>query len=408
MGVQQTIPPRPAAPRRLSDGPSPTHGGPCADDSVWLAGVIERFVETAPSLEALRKHRLHLAAARLWRSRGREVPADFVSDERVAAVRAMLAPRILGKVRSAYGGDLMLLKGPEVAAHYPVASDRAFRDLDLLAQDPAAAHRALLGAGFVQVADPDLFGSYHHHLTPLMWPGAPLVVEIHRRPSRPEWLEPVSGETMFRFAVPSATGLPGLVAPEPAAHAVLVVAHAWKHDPLGNLGQLLDAAALLASADRQRAGAFARAWGWERMWHTTIGVMDAVLAEKRRGLASKLWARHLLDARERVVLENHISRLAAPVSSLPASGVPDAVAGALRATAAREPDENWMTKLRRSRLAIAHAFRFGSEHEQSLAWIPPRVTPVRPPSMRVRRRGVRSTMAEGADLDAVAGHADAT
>jgi hypothetical protein len=368
MDVQTSPLPAPA-PSELFYGPSPKKGGSCVDDNACLAGVIERLIETAPSFEALRTHRLHLAAARLWRSRGQVVPADFVSDERAAAVRGMLARRILGKVRSAYGGDLMLLKGPEVAAHYPVPSDRAYRDLDLLVDDPAAAHRALLGAGFVQVADPARFGSYHHHLTPLMWPGAPLLVEVHRRPSRPEWLEPVPGESVFRVAVPSATGLPGLLSPEPAAHAVLVVAHAWKHDPLGNLGQLLDAAVLLASADRRRADAVARAWGWERMWHATLGVMDSVLADKRRGLASRVWARHLRDVRERVVLENHISRLAAPIWSLPATDVPQAIAEALRDTAAREPDENWTTKLRRSRLAITHAFASRSSHEQSLTSI---------------------------------------
>lgn len=358
-----------AAPSELLDGPSPTQGRSCANDYAGLAGVIERLVETAPSLEALRNHRLHLAAVRLWRSRGREVPADFVSDERAAAVRAMLARHILGKARSAYGGDLMLLKGPEVAAHYRVPSDRTFRDLDLLVEDPAAAHRALLGAGFVQIADPALFGSYHHHLTPLRWPGVPLVVEIHRRPSRPEWLSPVSGRSMFRVAVPSATGLTGLLAPDPSAHAVLVVAHAWKHDPLGNIGQLLDAAALLASADHRRADAFARACGWERMWNTTLAVMDAVFVDQRRGLASKLWARHLLDVRERVVLEDHISRLAAPVWSLPAREVPQAVARVLCYTAAPKPGEDWRARLRRSRLATAHAFTPRSEHEQSLTWI---------------------------------------
>jgi hypothetical protein len=105
------------------------------------------------------------------------------------------------------------------------------------------------------------------------------------------------------------------------------------------------------------------------MWDTTLAVMDAALAEKRRSVATKLWARHLVEVRERVVLENHISRLAAPVWSLPVSGVPHAIAGALRTTAAREPDEDWMTKLRRSRLAIAHAFTPRSEHEHSLTWI---------------------------------------
>ena len=364
MDVQATPPS--AAPSEPVYGAPLTHGESSADDNLWLADVIQRLVDTAPSLDALRKHRLHLAAARLWRSRGREIPHVLVSDMRVAAVRAMLARCILGKARCAYGGALMLMKGPEVAAHYPLPSDRPFRDLDLLVEYPAAAHRALIGAGFVQVADPALFGSDHHHLTPLMWPGAPLVVEIHRRPSRPEWLDPVSGESMFRIAVPSATGVPGVLAPEPAAHAVLLVAHGWKHDPLGSLGQLLDAAALLASADHRRADAFARNWGWERMWNTTLAVMDAVLREKPRGLASKLWARHLLDVRERVVLENHISRVAAPVSSLSAGKLPQAVACALRHTAAPDPDEDWVTQFRRSCLAVAHAFRPVSEHEQSL------------------------------------------
>ena len=198
-----------------------------------------------------------------------------------------------------------------------------------------------------------------------MWPGAPLVVEIHRRPSRPEWLDPVSGESMFRIAVPSATGVPGVLAPEPAAHAVLLVAHGWKHDPLGSLGQLLDAAALLASADHRRADAFARNWGWERMWNTTLAVMDAVLAEKRRGLASKLWARHLLDVRERVVLENHISRLAAPSPASPQASC-HKQSPARSATRPHANQTRLVTQFRRSCLAIAHAFRPLSEHEQSL------------------------------------------
>ena len=343
-----------------------THVEASADDNFWLDCVIQRLIEAAPSLDALRKHRLHLAAARLWRLRGREVPADLLSDARAAAVRAMLARFILAKARSAYGGALMLMKGPEVAAHYPVPSDRPYRDLDLLVEDPAAAHRALTEAGFVQVADPALFDRSHHHLTPLMWPGAPLVVEIHRRPSRPEWLEPVSGESLFRIAVPSATGVPGVLAPEPAAHAVLLVAHAWNHDPLGKLGQILDPAVMLASADHRRADAFARAWGWGGMWNTTLAVMDTVLDQKRRGLASKLWARHLLDVRERVVIENHIVRLAAPVSGLPGGQVRQAVTCGLRSTFVHDPGEDWMTQLRRSCLAIAHAFRPVSVHEQSL------------------------------------------
>lgn len=389
----QTNPPQSATASELVYGRPPTRRESSADNNLWLADVIERLVETAPSLDALRKHRLHLAAARLWRSDGREVPADLVFDARAAAVRAMLARCILGKARSAYGGPLMLMKGPEVAAHYPVPSDRPFRDLDLLVDDAEAAQRALIAAGFAEFGDPAAYAGLQH-LPPLMWPGAPLIVEVHRRPSQPFWLAPVSAESLFRVAVPSAVGVPGVVAPEPAAHAVLLVAHAWNHDPLGSVGQLLDSAALLSSVDRRRAGAFARGWGWEGMWNTTLSVIDALVGGKCRSLALQLWARHLLDVRERVVLENHLSRLAAPAWSLPAAEVPRAVAHVLRYTASPESDEGWMTQLRRSCLAIAHAFGPGSAHEQSLAWIGPRAKPVRPPSMRVRRRGARSTITD--------------
>jgi hypothetical protein len=134
------------------------------------------------------------------------------------------------------------------------------------------------------------------------------------------------------------------------------------------MGQLLDTAALLASADHRSAGAFARASGWEGMWNTTLAVMDPVMGGSRRSLALKLWARDLVSVRERVVLENHIARLAAPVWSLPATEVPYALACALRYTSTPEHDEDWITQLRRSCLAMAHAFRSGSEHDRKLDW----------------------------------------
>jgi Uncharacterised nucleotidyltransferase len=296
----------------------------------------------------------------------------------------MLTRFVVGKARSAYGGALMLMKGPEVAAYYPVASDRPFSDLDLLVDDAPAAQRALIEAGFVELGDPAAYAGLQH-LPPLIWPGAPLVVEVHGRPSQPFWIAPAAAESIFATAVPSAVGVPGVLAPEPAAHAVLLVAHAWADGLLGSVGQLLDVAALLARSDHRRAEDFARAWGWEGMWNTTLAVLDAVTGEKRLSLSLKLWARHLVDVRERVVLEHHIGRLAGPVLSLPAREVPRAIACAVRYTAAPERDEDWMTQLRRTGLAIAHAFRPLSEHEQSLAWIGPRSTPGRPRSMRARR-----------------------
>jgi Uncharacterised nucleotidyltransferase len=378
-----TTAPVSAGPGGPADGLRPTHGESSPDEALWLAGVITRLVDTAPTLDALRKHRLHLAAARLWRSRGQAVAPDLVDEERAAAARTMLVRFVLGKARSAYGGDLMLMKGPEVAAHYPVPSDRPFSDLDLLVDDAAAAQRALIGAGFVEIGDPAAYAGLQH-LPPLIWPGAPLVVEVHGRPSQPFWAAPAPPQSLFPTAVPSAVGVPGVLAPEPAAHAVLLVAHAWADGLLGSVGQLLDVAALLARSDRRRAEHFARTWGWQGMWNTSLAVLDAVIGGKRLRLSQRLWARHLLDVRERVVLENHIGRLAGPVGSLPASEVPRAIACALRYTAAPERDEDWVTQLRRTGLAIAHAFRPLSEHEQSLAWIGPRSTPPRPPSMRAR------------------------
>jgi hypothetical protein len=252
-------------------------------------------------------------------------------------------------------------------------------------EDPVAAQRALIAAGFVEFGDAAAYEGLQH-LPPLVWPDAPLMVEVHRHPSQPFWLPAVSAESLFPSAAPSATGLPGILAPEPAAHAVLLAAHAWADGLLGSVGQLLDAAALLACSDRRRADYYARAWGWEGMWNTTLAVMDAVIGGERPSRALRLWTRHLLDVRERMVLENHISRLAGPLWSLPAGAVPRAIACTLRYTAAPERDEEWMTQLRRTRLAIAHAFRPLSSHEQSLEWIGPRATPPRPRSMRLRRQ----------------------
>ena len=216
-----------------------------------------------------------------------------------------------------------------------------------------------------------------------------LVVEVHHRPSQPFWLPPVSAETVFQSAVPSAAGVPGILAPEPAAHAVLLLAHAWADGLLGSVGQLLDAAALLACSDRRRAEHFARAWDWEKMWTATVAVMDTVIGGKSPSLAVKVLARHLPDVRERLVLEDHISRLAAPAWTLPAGEVPRALASALRYTATPAPGEDWMTQLRRSCLAIAHAFRPGSEHEQTLLGLETASMPRRPAERRTAkaRRG---------------------
>lgn len=76
------------------------------------------------------------------------------------------------------------------------------------------------------------------------------------------------------LAVPSATGVGGLLAPAPSAHALLPVAHSWTHEPLGRLTELLDVAAVLGRDGRSRAGELACKWGWEGIWREVPAVTD--------------------------------------------------------------------------------------------------------------------------------------
>jgi len=327
---------------------------------------VDELVDRAPGVPGLRAHGLHLLAARRWRSRGLPVPADLVQQQRTAEMVAMAAPMLLRRARAAYDGELMLMKGPEVAAHYRHPSDRGFHDLDLLADDAPAAQRALVAAGFAHFGRP---AGYDHsqHLCPLIWPGIPLVIELHRRPNQPPWLPPVSARDVLEHSMPSATGVHGLLAPTPSAHALLVAAHSWCHQPLGRLADLLDVAVVLANGGRSDADDLARRWRWDGIWRVVIGVTDAILGHNASHASLSIWARHLGSTRERTVLEAHLARLAAPASAVPLRSAPSALAGVVRSTATRRDAEPWSDKLRRSRLAFAHAFKHCSDHQRHLS-----------------------------------------
>jgi hypothetical protein len=328
---------------------------------------VEELVDQAPTVEALRAHRIHLFAARTWRSRGSAIPADLAAVERCSAVIATAAPLLLGRARAAYDGPLMLMKGPEMAARYPDPMDRPFCDLDLVAEDPDAAQQALIKAGFVQPGDAATW-EHHQHLCPLIWPGLPLFVEVHRRPSTPAWIPRVEGQELMSFAIPSATGVDGLLAPAPPVHALLLAAHSCIHQrPLERLIDLIDIAAVLTTDDlRRQADDLARRWGWERMWGVTVSAIDAVLGSNARSPIPK-WAGHLATAREQTVLEHHIARFAGPASMLPRRRAHVAIASGLRRTVSRCGDEHWGAKLRRSRLAVAHAFMPQSGHSRTVS-----------------------------------------
>lgn len=330
--------------------------------------IVERalaIVERAPSLADVDRHRVQPLAAHALRERRRAVPAPLASQERVAAAAALAAPAVLARVREAADGPLVLVKGPEVARRYPGPLLRCFGDLDVIVPDAEATQRQLIAAGFEEVGDPALYEGIHH-LRPLRTAPLPLSVEVHRAPKWVARLEPPSFEQLLEAAVPARCGVDGVLAPSPAAHALVLAAHAWAHRPLGRLGDLVDVALVAREADGAEIERLAGAWGLRRVWRTTARAIDALLGGGARTTALAAWARHLAGARERSVLESHLERWLSPLWALPAADARRAVAAAIRADLVPEGAEGWPRKLARTRVALADAFARKSDHDRAL------------------------------------------
>jgi hypothetical protein len=327
-------------------------------EALWC--VADELVDRAPSARALRAHGLHLLAGARLRALGRPVPEEILLAEWRAALATLAVPPLLERARAAYDGQLMVMKGPEVALRYPDPGLRAYRDIDLLADDAEAAERALLAAGFqaMGTAEVDDVG---YHVTPLVWPGLPLCIELHRWPHWVEGLERPPVRELFDAAEPSRLGVAGVLAPAPRHHALLLAGHAWTHEPLRRLVELIDVAALTEEADRPAVRELARRWGCERVWRTTESAVDAVLYGAAPSLALRTWARHLSAARERTVLENRIQRLAGPTWGLPKRQVPRAVLDAGVVHVRRHDGEPWRAKLARTGSLVRNAARPISE-----------------------------------------------
>jgi hypothetical protein len=335
--------------------PSPSNGAP----GVW-AGV-DRLLARADG-RALVFHRLEPLAAHRLRMLGRDVPEELVETERLGAAFALAGLAHLSRARAAVEGPLLLVKGPELAARYPDPALRISRDLDLLVPDPESAQRALLGAGYVESGDPELYARAPH-LRPLAWPELPLEVEVHGRPNWPRWVEAPPAEALLEGATPSASGVDGVLAPAPERHVLVVAAHAWTHGPLERARDLLDVALLAAEADAAETDRLARAWGIEKLWRTTAALADALFLAAPPPRVLRTWAKNLAEARERTVLEQHVARWRCWFDAFPAPL-------ALRATVDEAwedltPDrgETWGTKLDRSRRAVRNAFVRKSAHD---------------------------------------------
>lgn len=336
---------------------------PAAFTPVALWAGIDRLVERAGPGAALTLHRLEPFAARRLRELGREVPEELAESERLGAAFALTAPVHLGRARAAVDGPLLVVKGPELAARYPDAALRIYRDLDFFALDAGAAQRALVAAGFAEVGDPVYYAGAPH-LRPLAWPGLPMELEVHERPNWPRWLEPPSIAELFEDARPSATGLDGVLAPAPERHALLVAAHAWMHGPLERARDLLDVGILAAEADRAELDRLARAWGMEKLWRATLALVEGVLLDGRPPRAQRGWARNLAALSERTVLERHVARWVGWYTAFPPGLAARAMLDEIRTDLSPEGDEGWGRKARRSLRAVRNAFVPQSEHDR--------------------------------------------
>jgi hypothetical protein len=328
-------------------------------------GAVAELTARAGRTSDLRAHGLHLIAAARLREAGDAVPAELILEERRAAVATLAAPALLQRARAAYDGSLMVMKGPEVALRYPDTTLRPFKDVDLLADDAEAAQRALIAAGFQEVGPPHWYEGIHH-LRPLGWPGLPIAIEVH---SEPKWAEGLTSpplEELFDAAEPSGLGIDGLLAPAPHHHALLLAAHAWAHEPLRRLIDLVDVAAMTRETHAATTRKAARHWGCERVWRTTELAVDALFYGSRRPLALRTWARHLHDARERTVLDVRLQRLGAPAWGLSGRRAPQAVLRAVAGHLRRYDGESWRTKVERTSSIVRGAARPRSEHDRQL------------------------------------------
>jgi hypothetical protein len=355
------------------------------DGGLELWGGVDQLIDRAPSLDALIAHRLHLLAADRWGRIGRPVSEDLSAERRGGALLAIVAGIVLQKVRDACDGPIVLIKGPDAAAYYPDAALRPFRDLDLLVSDAEAAQRALLAAGFELTGDERLYRGIHH-LRPVVLPDLPLLVEVHERP---KWVDDLSApavEELLAAAVPSATGVDGIMTLPPAHHTLLLAAHGWAHVPLRRLLDLVDVAAAAQKADENELRALARTWGLAKLWRTTDSAIEALLYGGSTPMPLRTWARNLRWARERTVLESHLERTFSSFWALPPHR---AIVQMIRATAQHfrpEPGESRRVKVVRSWRALRNPFSSVTDHDRAVE-----ARGLQAPSKGVSEDGLAST-----------------
>jgi hypothetical protein len=370
-----------------------------ARGDLWSA--VDGLIDRATSLDDLGEHRIEFLAERRWSSTeaAMRAPSGYKT---LATVLCLPVPMLLARIGEAWSGPMVILKGPVLADRYPHGVLRPAGDIDLLVSDAQAAHAALCSAGFVATGDPRRYVGIHH-LQPLIWPNIPVRVELHHSPKWIYGLEPPPAEELLALAVPARGAAEGFQTVLPEAHAVLLAVHAWAHEPLGNLRDLIDIAALTEDADIRQAERFAQRWGVFDVWRTTYGVVESLFGTGRRPPAMRLWARHLEAVRGRTVAESHLERWLSPFWALPWRTALQQTSRRIAEELRPVPGEAWRTKLSRARLAIRNARVRRSLHErllqESRLATPPAFLLDRAESRRGDGRATSTRTREGSEED---------
>jgi hypothetical protein len=333
------------------------------DDSLWEG--VGRLLDRSISVDDLRSHGLQLLAVQYWGNRGWPIPKNLVRVARTIAVKTLAAPLLLRRVRECCDGPIILLKGPETAACYPQPFARGFRDLDVLVHDVDAAQRTLIAGGFRRVGGewPYVEG---HQVQPVFHPDFPLAVDLHRRLHWVEGIPSPRVEELFETAIESVVPVSGILTLPRVQHAVLHAAHAWAHEPLGSIRQLIDVAATCQGTSPSEVETLAANWGIRRIWRTTRAAIDALFFGTQRPWALQVWARNLHRVRGRTVLETHLGRWFAGFSAFQLSHATCMALLAIRNDFRPMDDEDWSRKLRRMRAALKNTFMRRFQHDAEI------------------------------------------
>jgi len=285
-----------------------------------------------------------LLAAQRLHDTGRSLPPALERERALATFLHLAGMSLLRRIRDLLDGPMVLIKGPEVAAHYPHPVLRAYGDIDILVPNATTAQARLLAAGFTEI---DAY-EVPHTERPLGWPAFPLTIELHRTlPWLPAMCQPPLADAFDR-AIPSRTGITGVQTLPELDHALLVASHAWRHVPLNRLGDLIDVMAMADGLDPHCLAARAAELRFGPIWATTIATADTLLDAPASGSTHlPWWARHLYPPRDRTVLELHTARWAGALRSPTLAGKLRSAASILHEDILPRRGEPWADKIDR-------------------------------------------------------------